>query len=105
MPIMGGNIFTGAFSPNSRGTDVMMGCPVSGDPAALPTTNPMFCTQNRDISPATGGNWQVAARSMHTGGVNTAMVDGSVRFFRDTIPAQQWSFLCSAQGGEVVTVD
>ncbi len=104
-PMVGGNSFTGAFPPNSRGTDVMMGCPPAGDPAAPPATDPRFCTQNTDANPSTGGQWQVAARSRHTGGVNACMADGSVRFFRDSISQAQWSALCTARGGEVVNTD
>jgi prepilin-type N-terminal cleavage/methylation domain-containing protein/prepilin-type processing-associated H-X9-DG protein len=106
-PMMGGNSFTGAFPPNSRGTDVMMGCPASGD-VALPAANDAngrFCTQDRNIDPTSGGQWQVAARSRHSGGVNAAMADGSVRFFRDSINRASWSALNTAAGGEVVSND
>jgi prepilin-type N-terminal cleavage/methylation domain-containing protein/prepilin-type processing-associated H-X9-DG protein len=104
-PMMGGNSFSGLFPPNSRGTDVTSGCPASNDPAAFPAGDPMFCTQNRDISTATGGRWAVSARSRHSGGVNACMADGSVRFFRDGIPQAQWSALCTMAGGEVVSID
>lgn len=104
-PLMGGNSFSGFFPPNSRGTDVTSGCPLATDPAAFPSTDPMFCTQNRDISPTTGGQWQVAARSSHTGGVNTAFGDGSVRFFSQSIDRVVWSALCTISGGEVVNSD
>ena len=100
-PMMGGNSFSGFFPPNSKGTDVTSGCPLATDPAAFPSTSPMFCTQNRDISATTGGQWQVAARSAHTGGVNTAFADGSVRFFSQSIDRAIWSALCTISGGEV----
>jgi prepilin-type N-terminal cleavage/methylation domain-containing protein/prepilin-type processing-associated H-X9-DG protein len=102
-PMMGGNIFSGAFPPNSRGTDVTTGCPAAGDPAAKPLGDPMFCTQDRNVDPATGGQWQAAARSRHTGGVNACFADGSVRFMRDSISQSIWSAMCSAQGGEAVS--
>ncbi|MBR0225741.1 MAG: DUF1559 domain-containing protein [Thermoguttaceae bacterium] len=41
-----------------------------------------------------------AARSRHSGGVNAAMVDGSVRFFSDTTAADVWKALGSTHGGE-----
>ena len=41
-----------------------------------------------------------AARSNHSGGVNGAMADGSVRFFSDTIAADVWKAIGSAWGGE-----
>jgi prepilin-type processing-associated H-X9-DG protein len=104
-PMVGGNAFTGAFPPNSPGTDVMMGCPPSGDPASVLPTDPRFCTQNLDANPTSGGQWQVAARSQHTGGVNACMADGSVRFIRSSISQQQWSAMCTARNGEVVNID
>jgi prepilin-type N-terminal cleavage/methylation domain-containing protein len=44
----------------------------------------------------------VTSRSHHTGGVNNAMMDGSVRFTTQTIALQTWRALGSRNGGEVV---
>ncbi len=104
-PMMGGNSFSGFFPPNSKGTDVTSGCPLASDAAAFPSNHAMFCTQNRDVNPSTGGQWQVAARSAHTGGVNTAFGDGSVRFFTSSIDRTTWSALCTMAGGEVANSD
>lgn len=106
-PMMGGNSFSGMFPPNSRNTDVTMGCPPAGDPAALPATdqNGMACVQNRDISPATGGQWQVAARSRHTGGAMACFADGSVKFVRSSVSQTAWSAACTMGGGEVFNLD
>jgi len=43
------------------------------------------------------------ARSRHTGGVNVALVDGSVRFVRDSINSQLWLGAFSVSGGEVLS--
>ncbi|MBY0458212.1 MAG: DUF1559 domain-containing protein [Gemmataceae bacterium] len=48
------------------------------------------------------GNPNLSARSYHTGGVNGAMADGSVRFFRNAINLQAWNFMGSRAGGEVL---
>lgn len=40
--------------------------------------------------------------SFHTGGVNVAMADGSVRFLSDTINNQIFMAICTDAGGEVV---
>jgi prepilin-type N-terminal cleavage/methylation domain-containing protein/prepilin-type processing-associated H-X9-DG protein len=47
----------------------------------------------------------MSARSYHTGGVNAALCDGSVRFFRDTIQLDVWKALSSPVGGESVQDD
>jgi prepilin-type N-terminal cleavage/methylation domain-containing protein/prepilin-type processing-associated H-X9-DG protein len=44
-----------------------------------------------------------AARSYHTGGVNAAMCDGSVRFIRNSINILTWRALSTSQGGEVIS--
>jgi len=94
-PTPGGNTFTGKFPPNSKGTDVLYSCA-----AEIPAGHPMKCTTNF----ANGQVW-ASARSMHTGGVNTAMGDGSVRFMRESIPQATWAALCSMMGGETVNAD
>ncbi len=104
-PMMGGNTFTTAFPPNSKGTDVSQGCPAAGDPAAKPAGDPMYCVQDRDTSVTTGGQWQVAARSQHSGGVNAAMADGSVRFISQSITQATWSALGTSMGGETASLD
>ena len=41
-----------------------------------------------------------AARSWHTGGVNTLLGDGSVHFYSDTVDRDQWRALATRNGGE-----
>ncbi|WP_020474325.1 DUF1559 domain-containing protein [Zavarzinella formosa] len=43
------------------------------------------------------------ARSMHTGGVNVCLGDGSVRFVRNTITPATWLALGSRNGGETTS--
>jgi prepilin-type N-terminal cleavage/methylation domain-containing protein/prepilin-type processing-associated H-X9-DG protein len=43
--------------------------------------------------------------SYHPGGVNMAMGDGSVRFFRDSLPTRQFAFMSTSQRGVVVAGD
>ncbi len=96
-PMPGGNTFMGAFPPNSPGTDFLTSCDIN-----IPAT--MFEMQCRKIAtPADAANTQAAARSKHSGGVNAAFADGSVRFVRSTISPQTWSAMCTAQGGEVIS--
>jgi len=44
-----------------------------------------------------------AARSNHTGGVNSSMCDGSVHFFSNTISLDVWQALSTIAGGETVS--
>ena len=87
--------FTTYIGPNSTSPDIiytpgycnhqpLINLPCSGTPT---TTNPsMF-----------------GARSRHTGGVNTAMCDGSVRFVRNSVSLDTWRFMSTSEGGEVYT--
>ncbi|MCL2119480.1 MAG: DUF1559 domain-containing protein [Planctomycetaceae bacterium] len=45
----------------------------------------------------------ISARSRHTGGVNAALLDGSVSFFSNTISWDVWQALGTAQGGESIS--
>lgn len=49
-----------------------------------------------------GGTGLFAARSYHPGGVNTAMADGSVRWFASSIATQTWRALGTRAGGEII---
>lgn len=94
-PAMGGTIFSAFLAPNSKDSDVIAAC----DETITGTAQPyMVCTENRTTSAV-----YAASRSYHTGGVNTAMADGSVRFTSGSIDLLRvWRPLCTAQGGEVV---
>jgi len=57
-----------------------------------------------------GGGWPdeatfATATSLHPGGVNTLMADGSVKFIKNTIAAQTWWALGTRAKGEVISAD
>ena len=95
LPAAGGNMFTTLTPPNSTTPDNIVSC----DPN-IPATDPArrACTQNQ-----VDGNTWAAARSRHTGGVNAALADGSVRFVSNSITPAVWQAVGSRAGGEVVT--
>jgi prepilin-type processing-associated H-X9-DG protein len=41
-----------------------------------------------------------AARSLHSGGVNVAMADGSIRFVAEGVDPAAWQAMSTIQGGE-----
>ena len=90
----GGAGFVTYQTPNNpAATDVMTGG------GCGPSSVPNFpCTTT---STSTLPRMQLA-RSRHTQGVNAAMCDGSVRFFRNSISVETWRALGSANGGEVI---
>ena len=47
----------------------------------------------------------MSASSQHPGGVNVGLVDGSVRFVKDTVNRTAWRALGSINGGEVLSAD
>jgi prepilin-type processing-associated H-X9-DG protein len=80
------------LTPNSSAPDVFEGgwFQQTGDP----------------LMPAVAGGFSsqvTAARSRHSGGVNAAFCDGSVRFISDDISLDAWQALGSMNGAEVVT--
>jgi prepilin-type processing-associated H-X9-DG protein len=47
----------------------------------------------------------VGASSYHAGGVNLLLLDGSVRFIKDSISPATWRAIATRNGGEVVSAD
>jgi prepilin-type N-terminal cleavage/methylation domain-containing protein/prepilin-type processing-associated H-X9-DG protein len=91
-PGMGGNMFSTFTPPNSPTPDAVYACNAA-NPEQLP------CIQ----TDGTDGRMFAAARSMHTGGVNAAFADGSVRFIPNGIDPIIWQALGTKAGGEGVS--
>jgi prepilin-type N-terminal cleavage/methylation domain-containing protein/prepilin-type processing-associated H-X9-DG protein len=77
-------------TPNSSAPDVSNW--------AIPTGDPLMPV-------STAGAEYSAARSRHTGGVNAALCDGSVRFVSNTVSLYTWQALGTMNGGEVLGSD
>lgn len=83
-----GTSFSTLYPPNTTVGDNPMGYCVPG-----PQT---------PCGSASQTNAFVSARSGHTGGVNAALSDGSIRFFSNTITPTLWLGMGSRNGGEVL---
>jgi prepilin-type processing-associated H-X9-DG protein len=73
-------------TPNSGVPDINL-CVSNPDPA-------MPCTS--------GAKQQAAARSHHSGGVNTLFGDGSVHFIADAVSLSTWQALGTIDGGDIL---
>ena len=91
---MGGSTFTAKYGPNSIQNDVIPACS-----DAIKENDRRKCKQNQG-----DGNVWASARSNHSGGVNSAMADGSVRFFTDNIDVGLWQALATRGGGDTAYV-
>lgn len=63
-----------------------------------PNSNLWDCGLNSDRA-------MMGARSVHPGGVQATLVDGSVKFFSETIDLNTWRFLGGAKDGVPVTFE
>jgi prepilin-type N-terminal cleavage/methylation domain-containing protein/prepilin-type processing-associated H-X9-DG protein len=56
-----------------------------------------------NLGPADDGIW--SSRSLHPGGVNCLLADGSVHFIKNSINSLTWWSLATVNGGEVISSD
>ena len=68
----------------------------------LPNTRACFFGANEGSVP---NHTMVGASSYHSGGVNVAMLDGSVRFIKDSVAPATWWAISTIRGGEVLSAD
>ena len=93
----GSAAFTAFITPNSSEQDVLTGG-ICQNPIVPPTPP---CTTTSTAARARF----IGARSLHSGGVNVAMCDGSVHFVRDSIDINVWRAMSTSRGGESFSAD
>jgi prepilin-type N-terminal cleavage/methylation domain-containing protein/prepilin-type processing-associated H-X9-DG protein len=89
--------FTTFFTPNTTSPDANQYGPGDGTGYCDPAPPNPPCIQNSSAYPTIQ-----SSRSMHPGGVNVLLGDGSVRFVSDSINLQTWRNLGSSRDGLVV---
>jgi prepilin-type N-terminal cleavage/methylation domain-containing protein/prepilin-type processing-associated H-X9-DG protein len=92
-------IFTTYTPPNSIIPDLVPGYCVY--PLG---SNPPCVSQTGATEPAGTPSFN-AARSYHSGGVNAAYADGSVKFAKNSINLSVWQALSTTRAGEVISAD
>jgi prepilin-type N-terminal cleavage/methylation domain-containing protein/prepilin-type processing-associated H-X9-DG protein len=99
---MGSGLITTMLTPNSSSPDRIVGpCPqTNGDPAYR---GPCLTLGNNAWWTPSALNAHAAARSKHSGGVNAAMGDGSIRFFTDSTSLVNWRSFGTRANGEVIS--
>jgi prepilin-type N-terminal cleavage/methylation domain-containing protein/prepilin-type processing-associated H-X9-DG protein len=97
------SMFMAYTAPNSKVPDLVPGyCvyPFQNNPACTPPNTQANVANPTGSMPAFN-----AARSYHSGGVNTLLGDGSVKFTKDSIGLPIWRALATTRGNEVVSSD
>jgi prepilin-type N-terminal cleavage/methylation domain-containing protein len=93
------------FNTSRHGLTLPM-TPNTSSPDLISSTSYFQPNADPKMMPVAQGSPQVyAARSRHPQGVNAALCDGSIRFVRNSIPAQTWIAMGSMAGGEIVQND
>ena len=70
------------------------------------TDQTIRCVNDDPRAPCTGGiNYNVSARSRHSGGVGVVMCDGAVRFVSDNVSLTTWQQLGNMNDGQVIADD
>jgi prepilin-type N-terminal cleavage/methylation domain-containing protein/prepilin-type processing-associated H-X9-DG protein len=89
--------YKGAFWFNHK-------CGQGGGYSHINPPNQKACIFSTDSDQAPGET-MVGASSYHSGGVNVSMLDGSVRFVKNSISPITWWAIATKAGGEVVSAD
>jgi prepilin-type N-terminal cleavage/methylation domain-containing protein/prepilin-type processing-associated H-X9-DG protein len=101
---MGGGLFTTTITPNSSAPDRPIG-PCPKDQGISSYTAPCLSLGGNAWWTRSAVGAYVGARSRHSGGVNAALADGSVRFVANGIDLVTWRGLGTRANGEVVSIN
>ena len=96
-------MFSGSLTPNSSSPDRPIG-PCPQDQGDTQYIAPCLSLGGNAWWTPSGQGAYAAARSKHTGGVNVALGDGSVRFVTNLIDSRIWRGVATRGGGEAVSL-
>lgn len=84
-----------------------MACGVGGGYSHInpPNKKPCYFSNHNANPNAIKEVTMVGAASNHSGGVNVGMLDGSVRFIKDSVSMQTWAAIATMAGSEVISAD
>jgi prepilin-type N-terminal cleavage/methylation domain-containing protein len=100
---MGGALFSASLTPNSASQDQIIGpCPAAQGDGSYHAPCVSIAGNNWYTPSAAGA--QAAARSLHTGGVNVALADGTCRHITNSIDLATWRAMGTIAGNENVSV-
>jgi prepilin-type processing-associated H-X9-DG protein len=95
-----------AASDSIKGIDwLFQHCGAGGAFSAIQTPNKKGCYFTGSNTKGHPTSTIIGASSYHPGGVNVGMLDGSVKFIKDTINPLTWWALATKAGGEVISSD
>ncbi|WP_435018641.1 DUF1559 domain-containing protein [Tundrisphaera sp. TA3] len=80
-------------------------CGEGGGYSHINTPNQRACVWANEAGAPLTWSTVIGASSNHPGGVNVAMLDGSVRFVKSTVSKATWRALATRAGGEVISAD
>ncbi|MBX6316228.1 MAG: DUF1559 domain-containing protein [Isosphaeraceae bacterium] len=87
---------------------MFMECGVGGGYSHIMPPNKKAC-QWSNLAGSPNGNAKhatlIGASSAHPGGVNVGMLDGSVKFVKDSVSISTWAAIATMHGGEVISAD
>ena len=96
------------FGRWAQGSDYSNGWPFAAysgtmyNHVATPNWSGQDCGNWSAIADTPGEHAIISARSMHTGGVNVMLADGSVRFASDSIDLNVWRSVGTRDTGEAI---
>jgi prepilin-type N-terminal cleavage/methylation domain-containing protein/prepilin-type processing-associated H-X9-DG protein len=96
-----------ALTPNDQGekSDDIEDCTAVRTALGNRSLGPLRMGCSNDNGQNNWPNWQMQARSKHTGGVNISFCDGSVRFVPDSVTQTVWGLIHGRSDGAVVTLN